>query len=150
MRRSTVPPEMKAAIESEIRRYPLTRTMLEERRTGIPATSLAAGKARVVGATDAAFGKAVDLCSEDLAEMERTSTAIEDVYRISSRESQRVFELYYWGSLRHYEVADEIGVSERTLRRIREEIITLVAYRMGALKPGWIPTHSSKSAAIEG
>jgi RinA family phage transcriptional activator len=137
MRFEGLSPDKRAAIEREIRNYPLTKTLIKERRQEIlDSGSLKVDAPPRSGLSDPTCGKAMKLCSEDIAEMEWVCSAIEDVYRVSSKETQRVIELYYWRSLRHYEVAYEIGVSERTLRRMREEIVSMVAYRMGAIRPG--------------
>jgi RinA family phage transcriptional activator len=136
-----VPAWLKAAIEDELKRYPITRLIISERKrdiidstpsrddTGVP---IAAGSV-----SDPTFAKAARLSSKDIVQMEWIYQAITDIYSMGSDERKAILTLFYWRRLPHYQVAEELGMSEPTLWRARQDIIRDIAYRMGTLKPTW-------------
>lgn len=139
MKKMKVPAWLKAAIEDELRKYPVTRIVIHESKQEIidstPQTGLPLRNAGAV--SDPTFAKAARLSSDDIVRMEWVYQAITDIYSISNDERKAVLELYYWRRLPHYRVAEHLGVSETTLWRIRQDIIRDIAYRMGSLKPTW-------------
>jgi RinA family phage transcriptional activator len=141
MSKLKVPAWLKAAIEEELKRYPITRLVISEAKRdiidsthsrdeiGVP---LAAGSV-----SDPTFAKAAKLSSKDIVQMEWICQAISDVYSVGNDERKAILTLFYFRRLPHYQVAEQLGMSESTLWRARQEIIRDIAYRMGVLKPTW-------------
>ncbi|WP_203332632.1 hypothetical protein [Planococcus beigongshangi] len=62
-------------------------------------------------------------------------TAVQDVYESMDEEKQAFVRNYYWssGNQTLKRAADQLNYSERTMKRWKEEVATLIANRLGWL-----------------
>lgn len=128
-----LPAHRRAAIEAELREYPVTlinlRVMREEAMFGSRRSERSLAKPS--GISDPTYAVAKRLCSEKIMRTESICTSVERTYLALSPELKEVVRLYYWGRNPHYAVAEHLGVSESTLRRMRNIIIEAIAHRLG-------------------
>jgi len=125
--------EVKARVEKALRDYPITlirlRQLREDALFGGPEGERSPRKPS--GISDPTYAVAKRLCSGEIMRLERWCSAIESAYLAMSPELRQVVSLYYWARNPHYAVAEYLGVSESTLRRMREIIVVAIAHRMG-------------------
>ncbi len=138
MTQNFVPVWLKRAIEEELRRYPITKAICKEAREEILYSSSRENiGVKPSGVSDPTYTTAARLCSETIIRLEWFCRAIEDVYEILDQEQRSIVRMYYFRRYKNYEVASQLGISESTLWRMRQDIVWLIAYRMGLLRPGW-------------
>ncbi|HHY44824.1 MAG TPA: hypothetical protein GX512_03845 [Firmicutes bacterium] len=125
--------DIRAAVEAELREYPITvirlRRLKEDAMFGAP--NIERSPRKPSGISDPTYAVVKRLCSEEIVRMESLCSAIEGAYLALSPELRKVVSLYYWAGNPHYAVAEYLGVSESTLRRMREIIVGAIAHRMG-------------------
>jgi hypothetical protein len=162
----TVLPWVKAAIEGELREYPVSRIILREmkqdildstpirpapdylpdhvlkelRNRPIPAESTLRTSftdphpsSRSNHVSDPTYAKVASMDTGLVRRIETWCRVIEEVYGILDQEQRSIVQLFYWVGVKHYRVAEHLHMSETTVWRMRQDIIWLMAYRMGML-----------------
>jgi hypothetical protein len=160
-------PWVKAAIEGELREYPVSCIILREMKQDIidstpihpapkymTASVLKDLRDRVIPAestlrtsltdphpsarnnrvSDPTYAKVARMDTGLIRRIETWSRAIEEVYyNVLDDEQRTIVRLFYWVGVRHYALADYLHMNESTVWRMRQDIIWLIAYRMGML-----------------
>ena len=160
-------PWVKAAIEGELREYPVSCIILREMKQDIMGSTplrpspdyLTAGvlkdlrsrpippestlrtsytdprpSSRNNHVSDPTYAKVARMDTGLIRRIETWCRVIEDIYYgVLDEEQRSVVRLFYWVRIRHYKVAEYLHMSEPTLWRMRQDIIWLIAYRMGLL-----------------
>lgn len=166
-RPAIVLPWVKAAIEGELREYPVSCIILREMKRDIMDSTplrpspayMTAGvlkdlRARKIPAesslrtsftdprpsprnnrvSDPTYAKVARMDTGWTRRIETWCRVIDDIYYgVLDEEQRSVVRLYYWVRVKHYRVAEYLYISEPTLWRMRQDIIWLIAYRMGLL-----------------
>lgn len=134
-----LPAYLFAAVEAELREYPVTLMRLTELREQAmtPRQTERVGKGYRV--SDPTFAVASRLCSKEITRMERIADAIDATYQAlkqTSYELSQVMLWFYWRRERACDVAHYLGVSTKTLWHWRVLVAGAVIHRLGGSDGG--------------
>lgn len=160
MKRIEVPAWLKAAIEDDLRWYPISKATLNSlqaspssgvhfdvdrlpplRRVSkddpVPNVGLGSSAHRLISSSDPTFAAVAKVLPRDLGRLIWICGAIGDVLAAVNQETRDVIRLFYFQRMRLYDVADRMGMSTSTVRRTRYDVVGAIAYRMGLVRRRW-------------
>lgn len=122
-------------IEQEIEYYHESLKMIEKNKRNIILSSpvhddTGGGRSNLPGDPTGKAAMTI-LSNEEIAELERTTKAIQEVFEGLNSEEQKLVQLRYWKQKKWDAVAHELGASDATMFRWKMNIIRQIAKKLG-------------------